>query len=184
MLFVQKDYTGLGRFESGSNTALNKLRDTVLNAVPASLSLNELMDFFIHLEIVFRDTLAEINVDIGLKSIEVDFAAGGFRDVCQTYVYSVIRSRMNDEPLVGFVKIYQDWINSTVRITHTTYPYHHENQQWTIQILSTVYGRMGLIIHTPEGTHYIRDTSFTCPAENFMYNLLTTVIERVQVALG
>ena len=79
-LFEHKDYTGLGRVDH-SGTALNELRTAIIDAIPAKLPVNDLLNFLPRLANLFRVKLYEINERVGLRPVEVDFAGqtGFFR---------------------------------------------------------------------------------------------------------
>lgn len=182
-LFEHKDYTGLGRVDH-SGTALNELRAAIIEAIPAQLPFNDLLNFLPRLANLFRVKLYEINEKVGLRPVEVDFAAAGFEDIGQAFVYALLHAKATGTPMVEFVKIYQDWLDSTVRVAHTQYSYSYRNQEWQIQILSTAYGRMGLVIQTAEGTFYVRDTTYACPVANYMSGLMQEIMAAVYHAVS
>jgi hypothetical protein len=182
-LFEHKDYTGLGRVDH-SGMALHDLRAAVMGAIPAKLPVNDLLDFMPRLANLFRVKLYEINEAVGLRPVEVDFAAAGFEDIGQAFAYAVLHARASRTAMVEFVKIYQDWLDSTVRVAHTEYRYLYRNQQWQIQILSTAYGRIGLVIQTTEGTFHVRDTTYACPVANYMSGLMQEMMAAVYQAVS
>jgi hypothetical protein len=48
-----------------------------------------------------------------------------------------------------------------------------------VQIVYTVYGRVGLVVQTDQACHYVADGQYTCPAEGFMRRLLEAVAAKI-----
>lgn len=176
-MFEPKDYTGLARLDEGG-AALNHLRETLFAAVPDRIAPLDLLDLSRHLSALFQVKLDEINHVIGLKPVEVDFAAAGFEDVCQAFGYAAIRAK--DSP-VNFDEVYQEWLNGTIRISSTEHSFGAEN--WKVQVMNYAYGRFGLVIHMPDQTLYVRDAVYMCPAEHFTYRLLRSIAATIQTRL-
>lgn len=179
-LFEPKDFTGLATI---NRTKLNELSNTLLDALPQSITLSELMSFTGNLSNLFRVKLYEINDAIGLKPVEIDFAYAGFEDVCQAWLYAMIQARTQKTAEPDISKIYDNWLRNSVRISQTRHLYHHNGIAWEIQIINNAYGRAGLIIETETGTYEVRDTSLACPAEGFMAQLLAAVLSKLQTAV-
>lgn len=180
-LFEPKNYEGLGRIDQGGE-ALNALRATVLDAIPSTLPFAELMDFMPRLGNLFRVKLYEVNEAVGLRPVEIDFAAAGFEDVGQALLYALVRTR-SAKTSVDFERIYADWLDGTVRVTQTAHVYTHQGSDWQVRTLNTAYGRIGLVVETPDETHYVRDVTLACPAEGFMYSLLRAAAAKITAAL-
>lgn len=180
-LFEPKDYTGLGSIEA-AGAQLNRVRAAVLNALPARLAALEWLAFLPQLNTLFASQLYAINDVVGLKDVEIDFAVGGFSDVCQAFAYALVRAGSERKPPPTFDAVYGDWLNSTIRISHTVYTYPWHGQEWQIQVVTHAYGRAGLIVTTPTETHYVHDPALGCPAEGFMASLLREVAERMAAA--
>ncbi len=175
-LFEPKDSADLGTLNEGG-TALNELRDALLQALPQRTTLPELLGFIGRLSNLFRVKMMEINETIGLKQVEIDFAAAGFEDVCQTWFYAIMRGQPD------FQVTYTQWLNDSARLSSTMHPYIHGQAAWTIQVVNTIYGRVGLAVDTGSALFYVRDYSMSCPAEAFMLKLLLTITARLQAAL-
>ncbi len=173
-LFEAKDYSGLGRIDS-AGAELNIVRRAVLDAVPAEMPPQEWLAYLPSLTRLFEAKMHEINPEVGLKNIEIEYAACGFQDVCQSLIYSMIQAQSADAPPPSFHEVYADWQSSTVRISSTVHSYVHQGEIWAIQIVTTAYGRVGMVIWTQDETHYVHDTSLGCPAEGFMHTLLQEV---------
>lgn len=181
-LFEPKDASGLGRLDQGS-VALHELRATVLGAIPAALTLSALMDFVPQLSNLFRVKLYEVNDAIGLRPVEVDFAAAGFEDVCQALVYAHVAARAG-RAQVDFEQVYTAWLDGTTRAAAHPYPYTHGDAAWQVYTLHNAYGRLGLRVVMPTGTHHIEDTGLSCPAQGYMRGLLAAVAGGISAALG
>ncbi|MBZ0294152.1 MAG: hypothetical protein K8L99_16440 [Anaerolineae bacterium] len=177
-LFEPKDYNGLGHIdEAGSE--LNMVRQSVLEAIPNDLSLKGWIEFLPELSRLFQNKLDEINPQINLKSIEIEYAVSGFHDVCQSLIYAMIRAMAANEPLPSFEDVYQQWLDSSVKISNTVHHYAYTDELWPIQIVNNAYGRCGMIIWTNETTHYVYDNTVACPAEGFVQILLKDVSARI-----
>lgn len=177
-LFEPKDYSGLGRVDS-AGAKLNAIRPYITCALPAEMPLNEWIAFLPHLTASFRSRLYDINAEVGLKDVEIDYAVAGFSDVCTALVYSMLRARAAGEPAPTFRQVYAAWLNSTVKISNTVHSYVHEGETWQVQIINQAYGRVGLMITMRQGTYYVQDGALGCPAEGFMLLLLSEVAERM-----
>lgn len=173
--FQPKDYAGLGRIDR-AGAQLNQVRAAVLGAIPERISINNLLNIVDDLTRLFENQLWEINSQVGLRDAEIGFAVAGFSDVCQAWVYALMRAQASKAAPPDFPTIYRDWLNSTVRVFSEVYSY---PPNWQIQIVAHAYGRMGLLIHQDETTQAVYDPALACPAEGFMSTLLAEVCERL-----
>lgn len=180
-LFEPKDYTGLGRIDR-AGAELNAVRQIVLNAIPARMPLQGWMGFLPQLTRLFQRQLYEINPQVGLKDVEIDFAVAGFGDVCQALLYALLRARAEDTSVPAFHQVYGEWLNSSIRVFGEVYDYAHQEQTWRVRLLAHAYGRAGLIVDTGDAAHYVYDPALACPAEGYMAALLSEVAERMLVA--
>src|SRR5579871_5583867 len=89
-LFEPKDYAGLGRIDQ-AGAELNEVRAAVLAAIPPRLTIQQWMSFAPDLTRLFTDKLYEINPNVRLHDVEIEFAAAGFADVCQAVIYARLR---------------------------------------------------------------------------------------------
>jgi hypothetical protein len=181
-MFDSKDLTGLGQIESAGAAELNIVRQALLDAIPTVMPLEDWLAFLPHLERLFENKLHEINPEIGLKTVEIDYAVGGFSDVCQKLIYAMIRARAQDGSMPDFREVYTEWLSDSVRITSTVHSYIHEGDVWAVQIVYTAYGRTGLVVWMDNHTHYVVDNQYGCPAEGFMLSLLSEVATRIIIA--
>jgi hypothetical protein len=177
-LFEPKDFAGLGRIDQ-AGAALNDVRAATLAACDA-LSPPQPPPVWLaalpRLQAHFTDQLNHINADIGLRPVEIEFAAAGFRDVCEAVIFARVRA---GDAVPTFGGIYADWLDSTTRVSQTLHPYTHDGHTWGVQIVTHAYGRAGLIVHTGEAIHYVADDALGCPAEGFMLHLLAAMAERL-----
>lgn len=177
-LFEPKEYEGLGSIEQ-AGAELNTVRQAVLDSVPEHITPQELMDFFYKLQAIFRNLLYGINESVGLQEVEIEFAVAGFGDVTQHLNYAIMRGVVAKGEMPPFMQLYGEWLNSTIRVSFNTYNYTHNGQTWQIRTVNHVYGRVGMIVDTGEGVHYVVDSSLACPAEGFMAQLLSDVAAKV-----
>lgn len=174
VLFEPKDYTGLGSIDR-AGAELNAVRAAVLAAVPRGLPPSALLNGLDALQRLFRAQLHQINAAVGLHEVEIDFAAAGFGDMTQAYVYALMRARAAGDPPPPFEAVYGAWLNSTVRVSGLEHHYQMGDQVWSIRIVNHAYGRAGLIATLDGVTHYVHDPALGCPAEGFMAALLGEV---------
>lgn len=180
--FEPKDYTGLGSLER-AGSRLNGVREALLQALPTEIKAVEWFVFLPQLTALFTQQLYDINDAIRLRDVEIDFAAAGFGDVCQTFAYEMMRARTSSGITPPpFEAIYAGWLDSTVRVSQTLHPYVHHGESWMVRIVTHAYGRTGLIVTTPRQTYHVYDSALGCPAEGFMTLLLKEVTQRMLAA--
>jgi hypothetical protein len=119
--------------------------------------------------------LEAINPLIGLKDVEIEFAAASFGDMCAAYVYAALRP----PPKPIFESVYRAWLDESERLSSQVHTYAHKGEPWTVQVLTNRYGRLGLHVTTPHGLHRVHDSALACPAEGFMAGLLREVCGRI-----
>jgi hypothetical protein len=180
-LFEPKDFTGLGSIDR-AGPQLNAVRAAVLGAIPPRLAPRELAELLPRLSAQFRQQLYAINDHVGLRDVEIDYAVSGFEEICRELHYALLRARRGDGPPPAFPHIYQHWLQSMTRVSQRLHLYDHQGERWSVQIVTTAYGRAGMIVHTPGGIHYIRDAALACPAEGFMLALLRDVVAALLAA--
>lgn len=180
-LFEPKDDTGLGRIDT-AGTALHDVRAVVLAALPSPRPAAAWLGQIPVLQTVFTGALHRINPLVGLREVEIDFAAAGFRDVCEAVVYARLRAEATRQPAPTFRQIYADWLDSTIRIGATIHEYTHRGETWGIQIISHAYGRAGLIVTLGATVQQVADPALGCPAAGFMQSLLSDVGARLLAA--
>jgi hypothetical protein len=187
--FEPKDWQGLGRLD-GSGKALAIVRQRVLEAVPQTIILTDLISQVEALTNLFQRELAAINPQIGLREVEVDFAVAGFADVTQAVAYQLLRlshAYYHDptqiEPAFDFLAIYQSWLDASARLSSTVHPYTYKNTQYQVQVVYNAYGRVGLRVQVVGEVYYVADMSLACPASNYMLDLCREVAQALCRAL-
>ena len=181
-MFEPKDYTGLAAIDQ-AGAEMNALRQGVFDAIPADLKRAELLDIADRLQTTFHAGLYAINVVIGLRVEEVEYAVAGFGDVIRNWVYALISSG-NSTNRPTFYQVYGDWFNSSVRLSQQIYIYPHQGKSWRIQIVNHAYGRAGMRIDSGQAVYYVQDGAYVCPAEGYMSNLLKETAEKISAALN
>ena len=179
-LFENKDYAGLGRIDS-AGTALNQLRATVISALPKQVLPLNWMSVLPNLTHIFETQLYQINDQVGLRDVEIEFAVAGFNDALQAYAYAFAYANTTHTPLPGFQSVYTEWLNGTIKIFSQQHSYIVDDQPCTIQVIAHAYGRIGLLIHADE-TYAVYDPLLACPAEGFMTTLLTEIASQMRQA--
>ncbi len=181
--FQPKSYEGLGSIER-AGADLNDLRRNVLAAVPSRIPVSHLFSAASELSDVFQREMERINPVIGLRDVEIGFAAAGFSDVLHAVAFAVTRASLSRSAVPDFESIYAHWLNGTARIASPVIEYTYGDQVWGIQVVAHAYGRVGLIIAAPETTYYVVDPVLACPAEGFMMALLRDVCAAITHALA
>lgn len=181
--FFAKDFTGLGSLDQAGD-ALEVLRHAILNAIPEETPPEGWLAFALRLQLTFNRNLERINPRIGLLPSEIEFAAMGFGELCQVFIYAVLRARIEQKPLPPVQDLYRDWLNNTTAVSLVTYLYPYRGDTWRIQMVRTAYGRVGLIIQTAESTYYVQDAQLGCPAEGFIASLIEEVATKIAAVLG
>lgn len=173
-LFEPKDTAELGSI-ADAGAALNDVRDLLLAVTPELYAQVGILDFPSALGAIFRGQLAEINAQVGLRQPEIDFAVAGLEDLLRAVVFALIRTQINRTAPPAFEALYAQWVNESVRVSARVHAYHHDGEAWSVQIVNTVYGRVGLIVRTPSATYHVHDTALTCPADGYMAGLLREI---------
>jgi hypothetical protein len=177
--FEPKDFTGLAALDH-AGTALNHVRQHVLAALPTSIKVTQLPSVLDRLQQRFQSELNAINDQVGLKEVEIEYAVAGFADVNQALLYELLRQPKTSAAKPDFAIIYRTWLNHSVRVSSTIHAMTHNQCHWSIQIVNHAYGRVGLIIHIEnDQTYYVQDSTYTCPAEGFMFTLLAELANSI-----
>jgi len=182
-LFEPKDFSGLGRIDQAARSgALQLLHERVLAQTPTNLPALEWLDAFERLARYFGAELRAINAQIGLREMEIGFAISGFADALNAYAYAAVRAAAEAQPVPSFRSVYAQWYNDSVRISQTRHTYMHGDALWQVQVIYTIYGRVGLVVQTDQARHYVADAQYICPAEGFMSHLLEAVAAKISAA--
>jgi hypothetical protein len=177
--FEPKDYANLGSIEGAAHEMVD-LKRKLLNALPHYDNIQHWLYFLPSLQQLFREQLEAINARVRLREVEIDFAAAGFGDVCQAWVYALIYTQAAHKAPPLFKQVYADWLYSTVRLSQLVHPY----QGWQIQLITHAYGRIGMMAKQGDQTCYIYDAALACPAEGFMMTLIHEVTHHITTAVN
>lgn len=179
--FEHKDFTGLGRIDE-AGAALKSVRAELLTLLPAKLSPSGWLTFLPRLTHHFQQQLERINIQVGLKDVEIEFAVSGFSDALHQYAFALLRAQ--SAPLPDFHIVYAEWLNTTARVfTHHTTTIIN-NQSWNIRVVAHAYGRVGLLIEAGDHIYPVYDPALACPAEGFMTGLLSEIAARMRADAG
>src|SRR5258705_5156595 len=137
-LFESKDYAGLGRIDA-AGAALNQLRSTVIAALPKQLLPLNWMSALPDLTHLFEAQLYQINDQVGLRDVEIEFAVAGFSDALQAYAYAFAYANTTRTPLPDFQSVYAEWLNGTVKIFAQQHSYLLDDKSCTIQVIAHAY---------------------------------------------
>jgi len=179
-LFESKDYAGLGRIDT-AGAALNQLRTAIIAALPKQLLPLNWMTVLPDIAHLFEAQLYQINDQVGLRDVEIEFAVAGFSDALQAYAYAFAYANTTRTPLPDFQAVYTEWLNGTIKIFTQQHSYLLDGDSCTIQVIAHAYGRIGLLIHAA-ATYAVYDPLLACPAEGFMTTLLSDVAAHMRQA--
>jgi hypothetical protein len=187
--FQPKDWQGLGTLD-GSGKALAALRQRMLEAVPAAVTLAELTFQVQALTDRFHTELTAINPQIGLCEVEVEFAVAGLADVLQSVGYQLMHlshAYRHDPGQIqthfDFSGLYQNWLDASVRVSATTQIYAHQDIKYPVQVIYNPYGRIGLKVVVAGEVYYVADLALACPALHYMGDLCGAVAQVLCAAL-
>jgi len=182
-LFEPKDFSGLGRIDLAARTgALQRLHERVVAQTPSHVPPLDWLDAFERLARLFEAELRAANAEIGLRESEIGFAVSGFADALNAYAYAVVRAHVEGLPLPSFRTVYMEWCANSTRLSQVRHAYRHGQSVWQVQIIYTVYGRVGLAVQTDQARYYVADSQYTCPAEGFMSRLLAAVAAKISAS--
>lgn len=181
--FEPKNYEGLGSLDD-AGAPMNELREHVLQLIPDTVTIQELMQFIDHIQLQFQTDFFNINESIALKDVEIEFATAGFGDVLRAMMYKMIPAIASKGDMPSFDRIYFGWVNDSVRVSSQVHEVQHNNETWKIQVVNHIYGRAGLRIDNGDDIIYVADGSYLCPADGFMYMLLKDVCFKIWSALN
>lgn len=175
--FSPKDWTGLGSLDHGG-PALAHLRQVMVSAVPSAIPLHRLRDQVLALSGLFFGQLQLANVDIGLREVEVDFAAAGFQDVLDATAMHLIqlshtypRDLAQIQSRFAFEAVYQNWLDASARVFEQEHHYSQTGVDFTVRVVHNPYGRVGLEVQVKDETVYVADPVLACPAAGYMHDL-------------
>ena len=181
--FEAKSYDGLGSI-SEAGEVLRAMRDRFLSEMPSYTIPHQWLLLQDQEQARFHKLLMETNHHVGLREAEIDFAVAGFVNVYSQWVYVLIHAASTLTPPKPFDHVYRDWLHESIRIASQVHRYENNGETLQVQIVSHVYGRVGLQIRRGELVEYIYDHSLACPAERFMESLMTAVAAHIQMACG
>jgi hypothetical protein len=181
--FEPKNYEGLGSLDH-AGTPMNNLREHILQLIPDTITIQQLMPFLDHIQLQFQTDFFNINNSITLKDVEIEFAVAGFGDVLRAMIYKMIPAIASKSEMPSFDSLYYGWVNNSVRVSHQVHEVQHKGKMWKIQVINHVYGRAGLRIDIDGHVVYVADGSYLCPADGFMYTLLKDVSLKIWSALS
>ncbi len=154
---------------------LSFVKQRVLEAVPLQVLPPELLLQIEQLTTIFRYELEQVNEDIGLREVEIDFAVDGFHNVLHDVAYRLLELNQVYRGDTGqiraefdFTGCYQAWLDAVTRVLTTSYSYTHNGVMFDVRIVYSAYGRVGLEVTVNDQVHYVLDSTLACPAINFM----------------
>jgi hypothetical protein len=175
--FSPKDWSGLGSLERGG-AGLARIRQVVVSAVPSAIPLHRLRDQVLALSGLFLSQLQLANADIGLRDVEVEFAAAGFQDVLDAAAMRLIQlSQLHRRDLArirsqfDFDSVYQGWLDASARVFEQEHHYSHNGADFTVRVAHNPYGRVGLEVTVNDEMFYVADPALACPAAGYMHDL-------------
>ncbi len=186
--FEAKDWSVGTVTASGSRLVL--ITHKVIEAVPSSITASELLSQVDMLVGIFRNLLEAVNEQIGLRQVEIDFAADGFQNVLRDVAYQLLRlsqTYAQDSSQIrqrfDFSVIYQSWLDASARVFSTSHSYVHQGSRFEVRVVYYAYGRVGLEVRVDNQTYYVLDPTLACPAARYMEDLSQRVAQALCNAL-
>ncbi|MDZ4770755.1 MAG: hypothetical protein SGJ24_16645 [Chloroflexota bacterium] len=128
-----------------------------------------------------RAALHAHNAAVGLREVEIDFAADGFGDALSAYAFARTRAALQNTAPPPFATIYRVWIDDHVQVSPVEHIYPHGGTAWRVRVVRTIFGRVGLAVARSDGvTLWVSDPASGCPAEHFTYMLLEAAAARME----
>ena len=187
--FEPENRQGLGSLE-GSGAVLGQVKQAVVQAVPDSVLVADLFSSVTQLATDFQHHLQAVNLEIGLREPEIDFARVGFEDILYGAVDEFVRLHQQyrstpDDICRQFKydRVYWRWLNAGVRVGTSAKTYQCRDRMFEAFIIYNPYGRVGLEVHVDDQVHYVLDTALACPAASYMKGLCQAVAEALCAAL-
>lgn len=187
--FEAKEWAGLGSTE-GSGAILAAMRRRIIQAVPSQITIQTLMPAVDEIAQRFRQELTVANQQIGLRSVEIDFAVSGFYDVLQAAAYRLLElTHLHHQNLAAvvdhfdFLSVYQAWLNDSVRVSGVAHNFQHNGRHFKVRVIYNVYGHVGLEVEFAGEIYYVADMSLACPATSYMQELYVAVAQALSKAL-
>lgn len=176
--FEPKDFTGMASIE-GAGDALDSLRQAIVGIIAPRITPIPTFESIEKIVHQFDATLRVVNKHIGLRDVEIGYATSGFGDVLNAWLYEQMRAYQTKSTATPFDQVYADWVANSGRRSEKMYIYPHQNVEWGIRLLNNAYGRVGLQVDMPDKTAYVHDTTYLCPAEGFVHQLLRDVVNKL-----
>lgn len=180
--FAPKEYSGLGSVDEAGHD-LHAVRDVLLAAVPPTQPPEGWMAFIFTLQRLFAAQLNAINARIGLRPSEIDYAVTGLGDVLRAYLFAYGQARMRLKSPPHFDEAYQRWYEQNLDVSARQVAYQHGSDTWGIQLIASAYGRIGLVVTTPDTAHYVYDSALSCPVAGYMAGLLRDLAASIRVSI-
>lgn len=169
--FEPKTDADLASLDHTPPDALQSIRERTLSAVKKGLSPQEIITHLDTLSATFQSALTAVNDQIGLKDVEIEFAVSGFDDMLRRWAYGLL---LADAP--SWETVYYQWVFDSVQTAGRVFQYPPD---YEIQIISTVYGRIGLRVSHQGAVDYVLDRAHICPAEGFMTHLMRDIANQL-----
>lgn len=173
-LFQPKHDAALGSID-GAGDALHTLKTRVLEQSQALFQHGAKLSAIDGLYALFERELRAVNDAIGLRAVEIEYAAAGLSDMVAAYVYARLRASVSDEPMPDFDGVYGAWLQGSTRGASPVYEYPHAGAVWGVQIIASAFGRFGMLVALPDQVFFVADSALACPAEGFMAALMRDV---------
>lgn len=190
--FEPKDDAGLGSLANAGAVLLD-LRAGWLGALPERMPAAQWLARLPALVDDFRARLIAINAAVGLREVEIEFAAAGLRDAAEAIAFAHLRAGASRTEPPPFDTVYAEWLDIGTRVSSTVHTYAHHVERWGVQVVTNVYGRWGLRITRPvpplyaierepggeDVVDWVDDSALACPAAAYMESLLREVAVRM-----
>lgn len=145
--------------------ALPALRDAAALHSAAQATIN-----------TFEQTLHQLNARVGLSAEQADFAVAGFADLLWRCVYALLDTRQPPDFAAQVEQCIAESLHrSSAFRTVTT-----AAGTWQVATVSTLYGRVGLLVARDGQRWLVRDEAYTCPMAQVMNRLVLAAARQLQ----
>lgn len=158
-------------------TMLANLHEHLYTVVPEKIPLPQLNQIPHMLALIFQNEMITRGADAGLEVDDVEQVATDLQNILETAAYKLLElfyQQGQSYTAVGQqfdnTAVYQEVLDSTVHLGTTEHTYQHHDQTWTIHVIHTVYGPLGLHITSPTtpDPHLVADRTLAFPALDFI----------------
>lgn len=170
-----KDFDGLG---DATGITYSQWLEPVLAALRADQPLTNEAAVRCAVQAVveaFAQTLDTLNVRVGLSAEQAEFAVAGFADLLWRCAYALLDVRRPP----NFAAEIDQFLAESLHRSSAWQTVTIAGRGWQVATVSTVYGRVGLLVVCDGQRWLVRDEAYACPMAHVMNRLVLAVARRL-----